>query len=186
MKNKDIFICTKHLKMVPRSQEHPLDCIWDIFLCDNSANTTIGELLLRPSNRKWATILEYELDERYDTKYHSEVLKGVSKFIFMSDDNLAIKIIVENENGKAIAALKKNHAECTVQREDNSVYVLEKPDSMWMFLYLCVGVFVGFIFGSVKGNALMGVCIGMCFGVGVGMLFDRLDKKNRDKYKESC
>ena len=63
-------------------------------------------------------------------------------------------------------------------------FVLEKPLTNWMAIYMLFGISIGTTLGTFLGNVGIGISLGLCFGLSIGVALDSSGKKERKKLLE--
>ena len=63
-------------------------------------------------------------------------------------------------------------------------FVLEKPLTNWMAIYMLFGISIGTALGTSFDSIGIGLSLGLCFGISIGVALDSSAKKERKKLLE--
>ena len=164
--------------------EHQNDYLWytnwQIILIDE--NKSIGSIGFKGVvNEKHEVEIGYGIDEAYQNRgFATEALKELCKWAF-SKSVYYIQAQAEPGDEPSKKVLGKCGFKQVGEGNEGLLYELEKPESTWMTIYMCLGLSIGLCFGTALKNIAIGMCIGLSVGVALGAALDAEDKKKRKR-----
>lgn len=156
---------------------------WEIFLRED--NTSIGDLGLKGPQKNGAVEIGYGLSEPYWGKgYATEAVRVLIDWAFSQENVYFVEAETAPENAASQRILEKLKFQADGIGEEGPRFVLEKPMSSWLAVYMCIGMSVGLSLGSAFQSVSIGMCIGLALGVGLGCALDASERKKRNELRK--
>ena len=113
--------------------------------------------------------------------YTTEAVQAMTQWAFGNADVVFVEAETEPENRASRRILEK----CGfVLNGEGPRFVLEKPLTNWMAIYMLFGISIGTTLGTFLGNVGIGISLGLCLGLSIGVALDSSAKKDRKKLLE--
>lgn len=155
---------------------------WTISL--KESGIIIGGICFKGEPNQSKTVeIGYGINDEYQGKgFATEAIKAIMEWAFSQNDCYYIQAQTDENNIASQRVLEKNEFKKLGDGTEGLLWELEKPQSSWMSLYMCIGLSLGLCFGQMLyENSYLGMPIGMMIGVAIGAGLDAQDKKNRKK-----
>lgn len=150
---------------------------WRIALKDGTA---IGDAGFKGNAVKGAVEIGYGLKQAYEGKgYMTEAARALMEWAFAQEGVYAVEAETEADNRASQRVLEKLGFVPHGEGEEGPRFVKEKPQSVWMPIYMCLGISVGTSLGASSGNLSMGMCMGIAVGLAIGAALDSSERKKR-------
>lgn len=124
----------------------------------------------------------YGIHEAYRCRgFAAEAAKALTDWAFSKTEDL-FYIMAETtpDNTASQKVLEKLQFKPTGRMgNEGPLFELERPQTAWISIYLCLGMSVGLCFGTTLDHMSLGICIGMAIGVALGAALDADDKETR-------
>lgn len=175
-------IKTKDIIIKPRSEGDIWEGIFDISVKEEDKFVNIGTATFSGEKILGAVPLSVNLDEEYRNKgYGTRVYKLMTDFAFGFKNIYEVVAVTDSDNDKCVYALEK--AGFIRRKKEGKVetYSITKPKSVWLGLYVYIGIILGLIIGIVIGILWVGMVIGLFIGIAIGMAMDSRENKERQK-----
>lgn len=153
-------------------------------ICLKGDKQCIGYVGFKGQEVDGSVEIGYGIDEAYRNKgYCKEVLKAIVEWVFSEENIYFIEAETEDSNEASKKVLASLEFKADGEGEEGPRFVLERPVTAWMPIYMCIGVGGGMSFGLALNNSSMGMCIGICIGLLIGAALDSQEKKKREELK---
>lgn len=211
MKKKELCVKTKRMmiqpmsdeeieKMIEASDSDELFCVYSEMLsgckCDpenriwyapwkmtlKKDDTYIGNLSFKGPAKDNIVEIGYGIlpdQERED--YTAEAVQAMTRWAFGNADVVFIEAETEPENRASQRILEKCGFVSNGEGQEGTRFVLEKPLTNWMAIYILFGISIGTALGTSFDSIGIGVSLGLCFGISIGAALDSSAKKEREK-----
>jgi len=176
-------IKTKEYLIEPVDESNIWEGEWNItFKPKDESPVQIGKATFAGEKLLGAVPLKVWLEPEYQNKKHgTEVFKLLVDFAFGFGNIYEVTAETDDENDKCRYALEKAgfvHRSTTNHIEKLSII---KPKSVWLSLYVYIGIICGLVLGIVVGSTWVGLAIGIVIGFFIGAAMDANEKKEREK-----
>ena len=156
---------------------------WNICLRENTES--IGNAGFKGTEKDGGVEIGYGMNPGCEGKgYATEAAKALVDWAFSRENIYFIEAETAPENQASRRILEKLHFQPDGTGEEGPRFLLEKPASAWMSIYMCMGMSLGLCFGVASDHLAMGLCLGMPIGMCLGLALDEADKKKRAALKE--
>ncbi len=170
--------------IIKRCEENPNEGIWCTYwdiVDEKGAGKVVGGFYFQGPPERGTVKFKIRIDEEHRCKgYAKEVLQRMVKWCFTNNLLFEVVGVVESENTFAIKALE--HTGFVVRDyERNCVeYSVKKPRSMWLGVYLVIGILLGMGLGLVFNSMIFGMLTGLVVSLLIGFSMDTTDIKARE------
>lgn len=172
-------IKTKEMIIEPVDDTGIWDCDWTITLRKDTP-VQIGTATFRGEKALGAIPVQVFLDEEYRNRdYGTEIYKLLVDFAFGFRNIYEVKGTTDRENYKCVYALEKAGFVLREKNKNIETYSIKKPKTVWMGLYVFIGIICGLMLGVVLGSSWAGLAIGLVFGLLIGGAMDAAANKER-------
>lgn len=156
---------------------------WEILL--KSDGTFIGDLCFKGPQKNASVEIGYGLSEAYwGNGYATEAAQALIQWAFSQKNVYFVEAETEPDNAASRRVLEKLHFQPDGVGKEGPRFVLEKPVTPWLPIYLCLGMSIGLTFGVSLGSIPLGLCFGAAFGLCLGTAMDSSEKKTRKSLQE--
>ncbi len=172
-----------YMEMLAGSESYPGKRLWYTAwkICLKNSGEEIGDACFKGTERNGGVELGYGINSEFRCKgYATEAAKALIDWAFSQENVFFVEAETEPNNAASMRVLQKLKFLPDGEGAEGPRFVLEKPASAWMSIYMCLGVSVGICFGVSFDNLPMGICFGMPIGMCVGLSLDAADKKKRE------
>ncbi len=154
---------------------------WKITLKDNGVK--IGGIGFKGApNSRHEVEIGYGIDENYRSQgYATEALNAMTNWAYTQKDVYYIRAVTGDDNAASKRLLEKCKFKPVGNNDEGILYEREKPASVWMSIYMCLGTSVGLCFGTSFNNIAIGLCLGVAMGLALGVSLDAADKNMRKR-----
>ena len=108
----------------------------------------------------------------------------MTQWAFGNADVVFVEAETEPENRASRRILEKCGFVSDGEGQEGSCFVLEKPLTNWMAIYMLFGISIGAALGTSFDSIGIGLSLGLCFGISIGAALDYSAKKERKKLLE--
>ena len=135
----------------------------------------IGDLSFKGPPKDDAAEIGYGIDPAYENQgYTTEAAKAMLDWAFQSDELFFIEAEAEADNAASLRVIEKLGMKQYGMGEEGPRFVVEKPKSSWLAVYMCFGLAIGLSLGNLLfDNMSVGMCIGLVLGAAVGASLDK-------------
>lgn len=166
-------------EMLAGCRNHPEDRIWyapwRMTLKDESAY--MGDLGFQGPAKEHAVEIGCRVPSEYE-EYTAEAVQALTQWAFGNSEVVFVE--AEADNGAPQGVLEK----CGFA-PDGSGFVLERPLTSWMAIYMLFGLSIGTTLGTSAQNTGIGMIMGLCLGLCIGVALDSSEKKTREKLRKN-
>ena len=156
---------------------------WEIML--KSDGTFIGDLCFKGPQKNASVEIGYGLSEAYwGNGYATEAAQALIQWAFSQKNVYFVEAETEPDNAASRRVLEKLGFQPDGVGKEDPRFVLEKPETPWLPIYLCLGMSIGLTFGVSLGSIPLGLCFGAAFGLCLGTAMDSSEKKTRKSLQE--
>lgn len=156
---------------------------WRMTLKEN--HTYIGNLGFKGPIKDHAIEIGYGvLPDQEGKGYTTEAVQAMIQWAFYNSDVVFIEAETEPENRAFQRILEKCGFVPDGEGWEGPRFVLEKPLTNWMSIYMLFGISIGTSLGTSFGNVGIGVSLGLCVGLSIGAALDSKVKKERKELLE--
>lgn len=149
-------------------------------------HTYIGDLGLKGPARENTVEIGYGvLPEHAGNGYTTEAVQAMTQWVFGNPDVVFIEAETEPDNQASLRVLEKCGFSPDGHGKEGPRFVLEKPLTNWMIIYMLFGLSIGTAIGSALSNIGIGTSMGLCIGLCIGCALDSSAKKERKKLREA-
>ena len=143
----------------------------------------VGDLCFKGPVKKHSVEIGYGiLAEHESNGYASEALQAMTQWAFSQKDVVFVKAETAPDNKASQRVLEKcGFVPDGTTGEEGPRFVLERPLTNWVPIYMLFGISIGMAIGHFQNQVLWGMAIGMSFGVLVGALLNNSAKKHQRK-----
>ncbi len=120
-------------------------------------------------------IYQFTEEKFREGDYASEALRTFVDWAFSDDDVYSITADADKEDHEWIDAL-----EIVGFCEKDGCYKIERPQTNFTSLYMCLGMCMGVSLGSAMDKLSIGLAVGLCLGLALGTAADAQEKKKRE------
>lgn len=106
-----------------------------------------------------------------DERYLEEALEGAADWAFSQQD--VYKVILDD------TPYRETSGKDRFTRVEDGRLQAEKGTSLWLPVYLCLGLSIGLSLGIIGDRLAVGAPVGMLIGLLIGYLLDQSEKKHR-------
>ena len=157
--------------------------LWKVMLKED--DTYIGTLSFKGPAKDNVVEIRYGiLSDQEGKGYATEAVQAMTQWAFGNADVVFIEAETEPENRAAQRVLEKCGFVPDGEGQEGLRFVLEKPLTSWMAIYMLFGISIGTTLGTSLGNVGIGISLGLCFGISIGAALDSSAKKERKKFLE--
>jgi RimJ/RimL family protein N-acetyltransferase len=182
----DALIKGKLAEMVHGTAENPDQALWHTGWLISLAlsGESVGLIALHGMPEDRMVKLAYEIDDAHrGNGYAAEAVKALAKWAFTQEGVYFIQVLTDDSDTASNhiqQGLKFYRVESPF--EGKALWELERPASMWLAFYLCVGLAVGFVFGSsFFGSQILGLIVVTSAGITLGAVLDAKDRAARKR-----
>ena len=174
-----------YLEMLEGCQQHPTQRLWytawQISLRDG---TPIGDFCFKGAPIDGEVELGYGLLAPFwGQGYATEAVRAAVDWAFQQQETWFVSAQTEPHNAASRRVLQKAGFLPDGMGEEGPRFVLEKPASQWMLLYMTLGMGVGASFGEAASNIGLTISLGMLVGLALGAMLDAQEKAKRARIK---
>lgn len=174
-------------EMLAGCRAHPQSRIWyapwGMYL--KSDGTYIGDLGFKGPVCEHSVEIGYGILPAYEGKgYTTEAVHTMVQWAFGNPEVVFVEAETEPNNGASQRILEKCGFKPDGTGAEGPRFVLERPMTSWIAVYMLFGLSIGMSLGVSLGSVGVGMCIGMCLGLSLGAVLDSNAKKERQKQLE--
>jgi len=176
-------IKTKKMIIEPVDEANIWEGDWTITVFDEmKKEIPIGKASFAGLKEYGTIPVRIELDEEYrNQKYGTEAFKLLVDFAFGFRHIYEVKAETEVDNDKCRYALEKAGFVFRSKEGQMETLSIIKPKTVWLGLYLYIGIVCGLVIGVVIASTWAGLAIGVVIGLLLGGVMDTAAKKEREK-----
>lgn len=176
-------IKTKNMIIEPDDMENVWEGDWTISIVDEmKKQIPIGKATFAGVKEYGTVPVRVELDEEYrNKKYGTEAFKLLVDFAFGFRNIYEVKAESDVDNDKCRYALEKAGFVYRSKSGQTETLSIIKPKTVWLGLYVYIGVICGLVIGIVIASSWAGLVIGVIIGMLLGGIMDTAAKKEREK-----
>jgi len=156
---------------------------WQISL--KKDGSFVGDLCFKgPAVDKTVEIGYGILSDYQNRGFMTEACAAVIDWAFINEDLDYIEAETDQDNVASKRVLEKLEFLPTgCMGEEGPRFYKEKPQTVWLPIFMCFGVSIGSSVGALAHDVPIGMLLGIAIGIAVGFLVDRANKKKPKKYK---
>ena len=124
------------------------------------------------------------LSDQEGKGYTTEAVQAMTQWAFGNANVVFIEAETEPENRASRRILEKCGFVPDGEGQEGPRFVLEKPLTNWMAIYMLFGISIGTALGTSFNSIGIGLSLGLCFGISIGVALDSSAKKDRKKLLE--
>ena len=148
-------------------------------------DTYIGNLSFKgPAQDNVVEIGYGILPDQEGKGYTTEAVQAMTQWAFGNADVVFVEAEIEPENRASRHILEKCGFVSNGEGQEDPRFVLEKPLTNWMAIYMLFGISIGTALGTSFDSIGIGLSLGLCFGMSIGAALDSSAKKERKKLLE--
>ncbi len=174
----------KYCELHRQCRAHPENMLWYTCWQITLKNETksIGIIgFCGPANDRHEIEVHYEpLINEQDPNEAAEALKAFCDWAFSKEIYF---VRIKSEPGDE--TFQKVLEQCGFKQAGNEdgklLFELEKPQTAWMSIYMCLGMSVGLSIGLSLDQMAVGLCLGLSVGLFLGLALDADDRKKRKR-----
>lgn len=173
-------------EMLMGCESHPDKRLWYTAwkICLKESGKEIGSAGFKGAQTNGAVELGYGINSGFEGKgYATESAKALIDWALSQEDVFFVEAKTAPDNAASMRVLEKLKFRSDGEGAEGPRFLLEKPASAWMPVYMCIGMSVGMCFGSSFDETTLGMCLGMSIGLCIGISLDGTDKKKRESLK---
>lgn len=149
----------------------------------------LGDLCFHSAPADKTVEIGYGVLEQYRKNgYATEAVRALIDWAFTQTNVYFVRAITDAGNEASEHLLEKlkfnklplDPAAADLE-EGQTLWELEKPASMWMAIFMCLGMGCGGAIGSASDNYSMGMVLGMSIGLAIGSALDAQDRTQRKR-----
>lgn len=132
------------------------------------------------------------LEQHCGKGYATEAARALIDWAFTQTDVYFVRAITDAGNEASEHLLEKLKfkkcplAPAAADLEDGqTLWELERPATMWIAIFMCIGMGCGGAIGSASDNYSMGMVLGMSFGLAIGSILDAQDRNQRKRAQDA-
>ncbi len=174
-------------EMLAGCKSHPAERLWYTAwkICLKEGGEEIGSAGFKGAQTNGAVELGYGIDPGFAGRgYATEAAQALINWAFSQENVYFVEAETAPDNEASRRILEKLKFQPDGEGEEGPRFLLEKPASAWMSIYMCLGMSVGMCFGLSFNNIAMGICMGLPLGLCLGAALDAADKKKREAFRE--
>lgn len=175
-----------YCEMLAGCESHPDMRLWYTpwKICMKENGNEIGSAGFKGKAQNGAVEIGYGINTGYEGKgCATEAVKALIEWAFFQHDVYFVEAETTADNVASKRILEKLKFKPDAEGKEGPRFLLEKPASAFMSIYMCIGMSVGMCFGISSNNIAIGMCTGMPIGLCIGLLLDSADKKKRNNLK---
>ncbi|MEA4815067.1 MAG: GNAT family N-acetyltransferase [Oscillospiraceae bacterium] len=173
-------------EMLMGCESHPDECLWYTAwkICLKESGEEIGSAGFKGAQTNGAVELGYGINSGFEGKgYADESARALIDWAFSQEDVFFVEAETAPDNAASIRVLEKLKFRPDGEGTEGPRFLLEKPASALMSVYMCIGMSVGMCLGVSFDETALGMCLGMSIGLCIGLSLDGADKKKRESLK---
>ena len=148
-------------------------------------DTYIGNLSFKGPAKDNVVEIGYGiLPDQEGKGYTTEAVQAMTQWAFGNADVVFVEAEIEPENRASRRILEKCGFVSNGEGQEDPRFVLEKPLTNWMAIYMLFGISIGTALGTSFNSIGIGLSLGLCFGLSIGVALDSSAKKERKKLLE--
>ena len=148
-------------------------------------DTYIGNLSFKGPAKDNVVEIGYGiLPDQEGKGYTTEAVQAMTQWAFGNADVVFVEAEIEPENRASRRILEKCGFVSNGEGQEDPRFVLEKPLTNWMAIYMLFGISIGTALGTSFDSIGIGLSLGLCFGISIGAALDSSAKKEREKLLE--
>ena len=148
-------------------------------------DTYIGNLSFKGPAKDNVVEIGYGiLPDQEGKGYTTEAVQAMTQWAFGNADVVFVEAEIEPENRASRRILEKCGFVSNGEGQEDPRFVLEKPLTNWMAIYMLFGISIGTALGTSFDSIGIGLSLGLCFGISIGVALDSSAKKDREKLLE--
>ena len=148
-------------------------------------DTYIGNLSFKGPAKDNVVEIGYGiLPDQEGKGYTTEAVQAMTQWAFGNADVVFVEAETEAENRACQRILEKCGFVSNGEGQEGPRFVLEKPFTNWMAIYMLFGISIGTALGTSFDSIGIGLSLGLCFGLSIGVALDSSAKKERKKLLE--
>ena len=148
-------------------------------------DTYIGNLSFKGPAKDNVVEIGYGiLPDQEGKGYTTEAVQAMTQWAFGNADVVFVEAEIEPENRASRRILEKCGFVSNGEGQEDPRFVLEKPLTNWMAIYMLFGISIGTALGTSFNSIGIGLSLGLCFGLSIGVALDSSAKKEREKLLE--
>lgn len=143
----------------------------------------VGDLCFKGPVKNHVVEIGYGVQpEQEGHGYTTEALRAMTQWAFSQKDVVFVEAETAPDNKASQRVLEKcGFVPDGTTGEEGPRFVLERPLTNWVPIYMLFGISIGMAIGHFQNQVLWGMAIGMSLGVLVGALLNNFAKKNQRK-----
>ena len=180
-------LCSAYSEMLFECKRDPENRIWYApwKMTLKKDDTYIGNLSFKGPAKDNVVEIGYGiLSDQEGKGYTTEAAQAMTQWAFGNADVVFIEAETEPENRASQRILEKCGFVPDGECQEGLCFVLEKPLTNWMAIYMLFGISIGTALGTSFDSIGIGISLGLCFGLSIGVALDSSAKKERKKLLE--
>ena len=173
-------------EMLRGCEAHPDERLWYTAwkICLKESGEEIGSAGFKGAQTNGAVELGYGINSEFEGKgYAAEAARALIDWASSQETVFFVEAETAPDNAASLRVLEKLKFQPDGEGAEGPRFLLEKPASAWMSMYMCIGMSFGMCFGVSFDKIGLGMCIGMPIGLCIGLSLDAADKKKRNALK---
>lgn len=182
MKKRSRFtIKTKEMIIEPIDESNIWEGEWVISIITDKVKE-IGRATFAGEKALGTIPIRVDINEEYQCQgYGKQAFKLLVEFAFGYKNIYEVEAYTLSDNDKCINALEKAGFVRRKKEGKNETYSVIKPNTVWLGLYIYIGLIAGILIGIVINIMWAGLVIGLVIGIMLGAIMDSGAKKEREK-----
>ena len=174
--------------------EYPAQALWHTAwrMTPKDTGETLGDLGFHGMPVDKTEEIGYGVLEQHRNKgYATEAVHALADWAFTQQGVYFARAITDEGNTASERVLEKVRFKklpldpaAAALEDGQTLWELEKPATMWMMIFMCIGMGSGGAIGSASDNYSMGMVIGMSIGLALGSVLDSQDRAQRKRAKD--
>ena len=173
-------------EMLRGCESHPDERLWYTAwkICLKENGEEIGSAGFKGTQTNGAVELVYGINSGFEGKgYAAESARALIDWAFSHENVFFVEAETAPDNAASMRVLEKLKFQPDDEGKEGPRFLLEKPASALMSVYMCIGMSVGMCLGVSFDETALGMCLGMSIGLCIGLSLDGADKKKRESLK---
>lgn len=181
MKKNRFTIKTKEMTISPMDESDIWEGDWSISVRYEEGFREIGRASFKGDKLLGCIPISMNIEEAYRNKgYATEAFKLMTDFAFGYKNIYELSADIDSDNDACIVAVEKAGFVRRKKEGKLETYSIIKPHTVWLGLYLYIGLIAGLVIGIVINMMWTGLILGLIIGIFIGAGMDYRAKKDRE------
>lgn len=188
MKSKTHSIKIGSVELIPMNSNESLASVWDVRWLikerpDKRKNELkkVGEIWFMGAPERGTLSMDFSIEPEFKmSSVVKEVLRGLIEWSFAHKDIYEISVSTPTGDYYRTDAIERAGFVFRTGDKVEEVYSIVKPKTVWLGLYILIGIVGGFLLGVLFGSFVIGMAIGIVIGVLMGAVLDTKANRSRN------